>query len=80
MIDQFSSSKRIISLLLLSITLSLGSVFASTPSFINYQGYITNSSGVAQSGSAPITIRIYDSQTGGNLLFEENEEIGRAHV
>lgn len=46
---------------------------APTPSFINYQGFITNSSGVVQSGSAPITVRVYDAPTGGVLLFEENE-------
>lgn len=46
---------------------------APTPSFINYQGFLTNSSGVAQSGSAPVTVRIYDASTGGTLLFEELE-------
>lgn len=46
---------------------------ASTPTFINYQGFITNSSGVAQSGSASVIVRVYDDPTSGVLLFEENE-------
>jgi hypothetical protein len=47
------------------------SVFASGP--INYQGYLANASGTPQSGSAPITVRIYDAPTGGHLLYEEDE-------
>ena len=60
--------------LLLLTLLTTGIVaYAATPTFINYQGFISNTSGVAQSGSANVTIRIYDAPTGGTLLFEENE-------
>ena len=71
----FFIKKRITSLLVISLFLGWGTLVfsAPTPSFINYQGFITNTSGVAQSGSAVITVRIYDASTSGTLLFEENE-------
>jgi hypothetical protein len=71
----FFLKKRITPLLLISLFIGWGTLVfsAPSPSFINYQGFITNTSGVAQSGSAPMTVRIYDAQTGGTLLFEEVE-------
>jgi hypothetical protein len=45
----------------------------SAPSFVNYQGFLTNSSGTAQTGSVNVVVRIYDAPTAGNLVYEEQE-------
>lgn len=39
------------------------------PRIMNYQGKLTNSTGIALNGNYPITFRIYDEETGGNLLW-----------
>jgi hypothetical protein len=69
-----SYPKRIIVALLTAFSLmaSCGVLFsASTPTTISYQGYLTNASGTPQTGSSSVTVRIYDAQTGGTLLYEE---------
>jgi hypothetical protein len=44
---------------------------AAIPHMINYQGRLTNSSGVPLTGAYDVTFRIYDAQTAGNLLWQE---------
>jgi hypothetical protein len=41
-------------------------------SLLSYQGRLTDDTGVPLSGSYDITFRIYDSETGGSLLWEES--------
>jgi len=44
---------------------------AAVPSTINYQGRLTNASGVPQSGSKAMSLKIYDAATSGTLLYAE---------
>jgi hypothetical protein len=46
-------------------------VFAANVDTVGYQGYVTNSSGVAQTGTQTVRIRIYDAATLGTLLYDE---------
>ncbi len=41
------------------------------PSLINYQGRLTDANGAAVTGSKNFSISIFDSSTGGNLLYSE---------
>ena len=62
----------------LSLVLALGlsmAVFAAIPRLINYQGRLTDSSDTPLEGSQDITFRIYDAQSGGNLLWEETQSV-----
>ena len=72
---RFFLRKRITHVLTSLLLVGWGTVVfaAATPTFVNYQGYLTNSGGTAQTGTAPVTVRIYDASSGGTLLFEENE-------
>lgn len=47
--------------------------YAAVPHLINYQGRLTDTSGAPLTGSYAITFRIYDAETAGNLLWEENQ-------
>ena len=49
------------------------SAFAAVPHLINYQGKLTDTGGVPLEGSYGLTFRIYDAETGGNLLWEETQ-------
>jgi hypothetical protein len=49
-------------------TLSLASV----PPLINYQGRLTNSSGIPVNGTTNMAVRVYDALVGGSLLYEES--------
>jgi hypothetical protein len=62
------------------ISLSLFSIclFADVPRTMNYQGKLTNPDGVAVSGPIEITFRIYNSETGGASLWEEDHTGGEA--
>ncbi len=75
MIRSFFSVKRksqIVSFLLVVMHASALNVFAApAPTSIFYQGFLTSATGAAQSGTATVTVRLYDSSTGGSLLFEE---------
>jgi hypothetical protein len=44
---------------------------AAVPSAINYQGRLTNASGVPQTGSKAMSLKIYDAATSGTLLYAE---------
>jgi hypothetical protein len=46
-------------------------VLAAIPHTINYQGRLTDSSGVPLTGAYDVIFRIYDAQTAGNLLWQE---------
>ena len=46
-------------------------VYAAVPHLINYQGRLTDSSGVPLNGSYNLTFRIYDAETAGSLLWQE---------
>ncbi len=45
---------------------------AAIPRLINYQGKVTDSSNVPLTGSYAVAFRIYDAESGGNMLWEEN--------
>lgn len=46
---------------------------AAVPHLLNYQGRLTDSSGVPLNGAYSLTFRIYDAETTGNLLWEESQ-------
>ena len=50
-------------------------VQAGIPGTINYQGYLTNASGVPVNGAIPITFRIYDVPSGGTALWTETQDV-----
>ena len=47
-------------------------VSAEVPSLINYQGRLTNAEGDPLRGSVTVGLKIFDAQTGGNLLYTED--------
>lgn len=49
------------------------SSYAGIPHLINYQGWLTDANGAPLNGSYNLTFRIYDSETAGNLLWEETQ-------
>ena len=55
--------------------LVLAVVFAAPPRIMNYQGRLTDTSGVAVNDSCTITFRIYDADTGGHLLWHQTEVV-----
>jgi hypothetical protein len=48
-----------------------GAAFAQVPSLINYQGRLTDANGDPVTGSKNFSISIFDSATGGTLLYTE---------
>lgn len=50
-------------------------MFAAIPSKIDYQGYLTNSSGVPVNGTVSITFTLYDAETEGTVLWSETQTI-----
>ena len=60
--------------LLLVLGLSV-TAFAAVPRLINYQGRLTDAGDTPLEGSFDITFRIYDAQSGGNLLWEETQSV-----
>ncbi len=72
----FQLQKRALFALFFFCTVATSVTFsASLPSTLGYQGFITNASGAAQSGTAVVTVRIYDAAAGGALMFEEVEGV-----
>jgi hypothetical protein len=53
---------------------------AAIPWMINYQGRLTDPSGVAVSGSYTFTFRLYDAATGGTKLWEEQQTVSLAEI
>lgn len=56
---------------LLLSCVSLVTSYATVPHLINYQGRLTDSSGVPLNGTYELTFRIYDAESAGNLLWQE---------
>ncbi|MEK6714813.1 MAG: hypothetical protein AABY43_02045 [Candidatus Omnitrophota bacterium] len=53
----------------------LPSAECAVPRLINYQGKLTDTNGVPLTGSYAITFRIYDALSGGNMLWEETQQV-----
>ena len=68
--SEYFISIRFHILILLFFLLSASAL--AMPNNINIQGKLTNPSGAIQTGTFNFTFRIYDSFTGGNLLYETN--------
>lgn len=62
--------QKICLLLLISCSLP-AALFAAGPASIAYEGFLRNSAGDAQTGVAPIYVRLYDAETGGSMVYEE---------
>ncbi len=60
----------VVSLVFLSVI-----TFAAPPHIMNYQGKLTDADGVALNGTYTITFRIYDADTGGNLLWYQTQSV-----
>ena len=56
--------------ILISLILA-GIASAQVPSLINYQGRLTNAEGDPLTGTKNFELKIFDAQTGGNLLYTE---------
>jgi len=52
-------------------TFSHQMLFADVPSTINFRGHLLNVQGNPVTGTVQATISVYDSQTGGNLVYTE---------
>jgi N-acetylneuraminic acid mutarotase len=52
---------------------------AAIPQKINYQGYLTNASGVPINGTLQMTFMIYDVPGGGNALWTETQTVSVNH-
>jgi len=50
-----------------------GSAFAAVPQTMNYQGYLTNQSGVPLNAPVSVTFALYDVATGGTALWTETQ-------
>jgi len=61
--------RLIICIALLSIVFSSAVSNGAVPKRISYQGKLSDSVGMPRSGSMSMKFRIYDSETGGNLLW-----------
>ena len=56
--------------------LAFASVLSQVPKEISYQGLIQNSDGsTIENGNYNLTFRIYTSQTGGEALWEETQQV-----
>jgi len=62
---------------LAAIAVTVSSLWA-TPSEINYQGVLTDQQGNPINGVRPMQIKLYDSPTGGTLLY--SEDLGNVSV
>jgi hypothetical protein len=48
-------------------------VTAEIPAIVSFQGRLTDTAGNLLSGSYNVTVRLYDAQSGGNLLWQETQ-------
>ncbi len=69
--------RRII-LLFATLVVASACLAATLPKVINYQGKLTNSSGVALNGLTDITFRIYTAASGGSAIWTEARTGGSA--
>jgi hypothetical protein len=65
------TNKLLIFIFVALITVS--NSFAAIPRLINYQGKISDKNGTSLNGSYGIQLRIYDAESGGTLLWAENQ-------
>ena len=70
--NKLGSNKFANILFLIFAILLFSIIVLATPNSINIQGKLTDSSGYLQTGTYNFTMRIYDSFTGGNKLYETN--------
>ncbi|MFH1691503.1 MAG: hypothetical protein ABIC68_02895 [Candidatus Omnitrophota bacterium] len=63
--------KRITLMLIMLFLVGAGLSDAAIPRLINYQGKVTDSNNVPLTGSYAVAFRIYDAESGGNMLWEE---------
>jgi len=63
--------RRLLKTLLLLVVFSMGCVFAAVPDSMNFQGKLTDLSGVAIEGSYSVTFSIYNVPSGGSSLWSE---------
>ena len=50
-------------------------LFAQAPQKLTYQGKLTDASGNAIEGSVELNFKLYDASSGGNLLWEESQQV-----
>ncbi len=62
---------RTLKAILIFLTIAVFSISAQVPRTINYQGKLTDDSGIAVTGPVSITFRIYSTETGGTPLWSE---------
>jgi len=59
-------------LLTIAVFTVLGQITqAAVPNQINYQGRLTDAGGNATTGNFPMSVRLYDAPTGGNIIYQE---------
>ncbi len=68
---KFASILLLISIFLGGSVLVPNFAFSAAPQTIGYEGFLTNTSGVAQTGVHTVRIRMYDAAGGGILLYDE---------
>ena len=61
--------KKLITVLITATTM-VGAM-AEVPSFINYQGRLTDKAGTPINGAVDVVLRVYDVKTKGKLVYEE---------
>lgn len=54
------------------ILLAAPTAWSLIPTTMSYQGFVTDTTGVALNGTFDITFRLYDAQVAGNLIWDEN--------
>ncbi len=73
---QFLRNKPYFALLsILFVATTFSSVIASTPSAMNYQGYLTDSGGKPIDGNFNLTFSIYSEENGGTLFWQETQNV-----
>ena len=61
--------------LILCFTIFATFAFAQAPQTLTYQGKLTDASGNAIEGSVALKFKLYDASSGGNLLWEESQQV-----
>lgn len=69
--DMIKKGLAVLSSVVLVVFIQVMTASASVPQTINYQGYLTNSSGVPINTTVDLTFSLYDVSTGGAALWTE---------
>lgn len=64
--------KKILGIMMLAAMLAAGTVLAGVPDQMNYQGRLMDSGGAPINGSVPVTVRVYNQQSGGATLWSQS--------